>query len=621
MDTLRTSKSASTLEKSSSGVDIQDVTGKEASSVSKDYLDVNEGIVETADSSNEDNVSQYLDKDEDAPVITEHLEVPGPSKEEEKMDVDDDRGEQRAKSEEPKRKRKLSIESSYSRISLSKLGVMKKLREAKEKLKIPKFNFSKSDSKLDIPKKSNKESKKSNGKEHKKKVMDTYLAPKKNETPVYIHIPLKPPPGETDEFSYLEFEDPKAEPSTAPAPSTPVDKPEQENINDVQQPNGKEGVQFIILTAPSDDETLDNHGSPDTPASESSKKFFENVKLKDLKSLAKECVDEITPDMPIDSIIFEDVIQVEYVDEHNRSLGTTERSNILEVTQENLPNIEKQLSQRNLAKQLKKEIASSMDSLHKIARRNTLKKLKEQQKSKSNEALKQIIDAPKTSKEAPELTIPIPPVVKPVNKHNAIDIIEKVDEIKQEKPDELKKGVSDQTNKEKDGEGKIEESKEIKSDKPNGVRPEIEVEEKKEVQKSPDEKSGTRDKKEAMYDEEDGLKISETAVQMINEELAKEQLPKTNEEQLKAAAKVTSIKKKVSFKRRSKQEDPDGVYEDVRVTSDSKNVNGKEQQTKELKVIEPSQSMSVDEEKSYLDDKIIKATSLEEDYNKWSKVT
>lgn len=24
--------------------------------------------------------------------------------------------------------------------------------------------------------------------------------------PVYIHIPLKPPPGETDEFSHLEFE-------------------------------------------------------------------------------------------------------------------------------------------------------------------------------------------------------------------------------------------------------------------------------------------------------------------------------------------------------------------------------------------------------------------------------
>lgn len=30
-------------------------------------------------------------------------------------------------------------------------------------------------------------------------------------------------------------------------------------------------------------------------------------------------------------------------------------------------------------------------------------------------------------------------------------------------------------------------------------------------------------------------------------------------------------------------------------------------------------SMSVDEEKTYLDQKIVKDTSLEEDYNKWSK--
>lgn len=31
-------------------------------------------------------------------------------------------------------------------------------------------------------------------------------------------------------------------------------------------------------------------------------------------------------------------------------------------------------------------------------------------------------------------------------------------------------------------------------------------------------------------------------------------------------------------------------------------------------------SMSMDEEKAYLDQKIVKDTSLEEDYNKWSKV-
>lgn len=619
MDALRPSKSASVLEKSSSGVDIQEVTESKDMNNGKDYLEVSEGIVEAADSSNEDNVSQYLEKDEDPPIIIEHVETPGPSKEEEeKMDVD--REESRAKSEEPKRKRKLSIESSYSRISLSKLGVMKKLREAKEKIKLPKFSFSKSESKLDIPKKPKKD--KSNEKEGKKKItLDSYLTPKKNDEPVYIHIPLKPPPGQTDEFSYLEFEEQKPQSSsTSPSGNTTSndqEKPTEEKSGDKNEEQQKEGLQFIILTPPSDDETLDaNATSPGTPASESGKKFFNTTKLKDLKTLAKECVGEITPDMPIEGIFFEDVIQVEYVDEQNRPIGTTERSNVLEITEANLPTLEKQLSQRNLAKELEKEIASSMDSLHKIARKNTLKKLKEEKKSKSNEALRKSSVKPKKTQEAPELSGPPPDIVKPVaevKEAPAKITFEKVAKSAILRAQENLKGKVA----ENPPESKLQ-------------KPEVVTSEKKETQKPAEEKISkpqeekprpTDTTKSPMYDEEDGLKLSETAVQMINEELAKEQLPKTDEEQLRTAAKNNSIKKKVSFKRRSKQEDPHGVYEDVRVTSDNKKVDGKEQQTKELKMMDQSQSMSVDEEKTYLDDKIIKTTSLEEDYHKWSKST
>ncbi|KAI4471304.1 hypothetical protein MML48_1g02276 [Holotrichia oblita] len=598
MDTLKPSKSASTLEKSGSGVNIQDITDKSVNN-GKDYLEVHEGIVDAPDSSNEDNVSQYLDKDDDPPVIVEHLEIPGPSKVEEKMDVDDDKQGERAKSEEPKRKRKLSIESSYSRISLSKLGVMKKLREAKEKLKLPKFSFSKSESKLDIPKQSKeRERKKSNSREAAKKTLQAYLEPKKDNAPVYIHIPLKPPPGETDEFSYLEFEEKK--PDAPSAPTINVDKQDAEKTTDAE-PTDEPGVQFIILTAPSDDETLNN---PDTPSTGTTKKFLENVTLKDLQSLPQECIDKISPDMPIDGIIFEDVVQVKYFDEYNRPIGTTETSKIHEVTEGNLPKLEKKLSQRNLAKELEKEIASSMDSLQKIARQNTLKKLKEDHKSRSSEALRKLDNGKqRTTQEAPELTS--------VSKASA-DELPKASKVERAKSEKIKRSKP-----EKSGEPKPGKSDESKTD---NAKLQIAKEEKKEIPKSSSEEPQAADKK-VMYDEEDGLKLSEAAVKMINEELAKEQLPKTDEEQLKAAAKTDPAKKKVSFKRRSKQEDPHGVYEDVQVTSDSKKVDGKEQQTKELKVIEPSQSMSVDEEKSYLDDKIMKMTSLEEDYNKWSKIT
>lgn len=186
------------------------------------------------------------------------------------------RGE-RAKSEEPTRKRKHSIESSYSRISLSKLAILKKLRDAKEKVKIPKFSFRKH--RDEIAKKKSEEEKAEKERKKKEKRKEEYER-LHTSTPTYIHIPLKPPPGETDEFSYLEFEK-----------KTEIPTPDEENeVCSIPDSTDMTGVQFIVLTPPSDDEILSDHTMPETPSE--SEKFFDNTKIEELKTLAKNAVDQ-----------------------------------------------------------------------------------------------------------------------------------------------------------------------------------------------------------------------------------------------------------------------------------------------------------------------------------------
>ncbi|XP_057652601.1 titin [Diorhabda carinulata] len=176
----------------------------------------------------------------------------------------------RSKSAEPERKRKLSLESSYSRKSLSKLGILKKLRDAKDKIK-DKFTraSSKKDVKVEEPVKIEQKQKN--------------LKPQKEVKPVYIHIPLKPPDGTTDEFSQLENESRSEIQRTETTSSTP-DSPDKLRGD----------VQFIILTAPSDDEVLDYNSSdvPETPSSEN--KVFFPSKVHELKEIAKGAVDQIT---------------------------------------------------------------------------------------------------------------------------------------------------------------------------------------------------------------------------------------------------------------------------------------------------------------------------------------
>lgn len=246
--------------------------------------------LESAESS--DNVSQYLDKEETANEKAEETKMEE-DKPEELKPVEEQPAEVvagsstnngrsgRAKSEEPKRKRKLSIDSSYSRISLSKLAVLKKLRDAKDKVKIPKFSFKKHKNDEEAQKKAAQENaEKESKKKQQRKEEYERLHPNK---PVYIHIPLKPPPGETDEFSYLEFEEKKDA-----APTTTKETEEQPAASSPDSPDVT-CVQFIVLTPPSDDEILNDPAIPETPSE--SEKFFDSTKIDELKTLAKNAVD------------------------------------------------------------------------------------------------------------------------------------------------------------------------------------------------------------------------------------------------------------------------------------------------------------------------------------------
>ncbi|XP_050294731.1 titin isoform X2 [Anthonomus grandis grandis] len=217
--------------------------------------------------------------------------------------------QERSKSAEPQIKRRPSIDSGYSRKSTSKLALMKKLRDAGEKLKDAggrirsalsldnlKKKFSKEDeekvkSKQEVETCKPKRPKFGKPSLEKRPTSVVKLgqldAPKKPVEPVYIHIPLKPPEGQTDAFSHLANE-PLSEISAEP-------KEERSDSLDSTSPisPNKDGIQFIFLTPPSDDEILDKEPDiPETPSSSSDDIMF----FGSLKKLAKDAVDQVSPE-------------------------------------------------------------------------------------------------------------------------------------------------------------------------------------------------------------------------------------------------------------------------------------------------------------------------------------
>lgn len=634
MDAFRRSrsKSNSTLGKSDAGVVIEDVTDVENDGTKweeEEEKAKSESVIELADSSGDDNVSQYLDKEivtsgkSDCLSSIEEVDKPECSKLNQILEDEPETGGRRvrAKSEEPKRKRKHSVESSYSRISLSRLGMMKRLKEAKEKIKLPKLpklpSFKKSDkpdlknvkdgedamvakelkdskskdSTLKLLKSKDSKSKEIKPKESKSKIAkskDSMTKDSKKETkikqqeqeeakPVYIHIPLKPPPGETDEFSKYAME----------VDETMAEKKEEESEVEAtnEETNAKAGgPQLIILTAPSDDEILDEPPIPDTP-SECDRSFdkerYEELK-EELKNFAKDVIEEISP-----------------------SRETTPSRDV-KKSKENIAKQENITKVENAANQFDERV--TQQGMEKNVGENDIKEITEEKfevvkeveisiDNKEIENTQEIKEIKKEENIAKELQSKLEELIAKneiTKDEKSSEVIEVDGKIRKKK---LSKKKSSSDKKEKKDDDKNIDDKNVKELKNNGNKPTSHIEER------------------MMFDEEDGLKLSETAVALINEEMKKESMEKES----CVKPETPKTKKKVSFKRKSKATS-EHEYEEIKEPPSGKEDGQNESCKKNVASLEKSQTMSQDDEKSYLDEKIIKTTSLEEDYNRWSKI-
>ncbi|XP_065162042.1 titin isoform X2 [Atheta coriaria] len=434
----------------------------------------------------------------------EVLDSPGSSKDAEKSET---LRSQRAKSEEPGRKRKHSIESSYSRVSkysLSPQGIMKKIKEAKEKIKSSKF-FSKSESKL-----TKKPKTEQSIVVEKKEKKDT-IKPKKVEGPLYIHIPLKPPPGETDEFSHLEFEDQ----GTTARKVSPIAEEKKESADEAPETPTEtgSGVQLIILTAPSDDEILDTPAVPETP-SEPENGFFETKRMDELKKIATDVVDKYSPETKRKT--FTSVKEEEEEDQGKKAAVVEEK----EVKKVEEPVIVE-----------KPPVAPSEDTGVKKKKKKVVKKDKSKDKPKEEEKL---IETQKTDDD------------------------------------------------------KIQEQKEQK----------------------------TIPATKLSIDEEDGLKTEMVIAQIIDDDVKESDLSEKGQSKEKVKESPL-LKKKVSFKRRSK-EDSDGIYEDVLVTSEP--VQKEEKTPSSPTPRTPTPSQLHDEKIAKMHEERTKGMTVAEEYQYWSKL-
>ncbi|XP_044270357.1 titin homolog isoform X2 [Tribolium madens] len=648
MEAMSKSKSSSPLPKPSETLDIKEITEEtnnlipepsgyivitEVPSDSESHSkNITEGSVtiedvgepettnlESAESS--DNISQYLDKEE---VVDP---VPTSTK------IEENGRQERAKSEEPKRKRKLSIDSSYSRKSLSKLAIMKKLKEAKDKIKVPKLSLPKS---LKQP-----PEKSTNKPETKPKDVSKLLKPDPNLKPVYIHIPLKPPEGETDEFSYLEFGEKKPEPPKI------EEKPQEE-------------IPKIEIEASFNEERRFS-GDPD------------------------------------DIVAFE-ILKTETIDlDHANKNGLSGGSDYLIIQQDDdaksenmiiiMPGEESSTSQgqspsRQGSRKIRAKSAEperkrrlSVDSSSSLSKLSIMQKLKEfklpklslsrsgskkgQEKKTEPKEIKDTkpeVKKVEPSSGAPKyIHIPLKPPPGHTDEFSHLEFEEKkeiqledppkvedpskVEESSVESPtspktegvqfifltppsdDEVLKEpeIPETPSSETSDESRLTELKKLAKDAVEKVSPESQKKVLQPVEEEADSKSLEEEKSEKMVvDEEDGLKLTESAMALQEQNIKAKEVAEVSE--LKSSLKTPEspvLKKKVSFKRRSRDDSKDTDYEEVQAPE--KDEAGEK---KKLDVLENNQSMSVDEEKSYLDEeKIIKSTSLEEDYNRWSKLS
>lgn len=615
----------------------------ECSVIIKDIEDPEISNFESAESS--DNISQYLDREE---TVIEDNDSP---KEKQTIEKNVDNGKQRAKSEEPKQKRKLSIDSSYSRKSLSKLAFLKKIKQAKNKIKVPTLG------KI-LPQTSNKFVKIDEPcQTSKSKPVSSYDP---NAKPVYIHIPLKPPEGQVDKYSYLEYEDKKFE-AIVPEVSKEsekikVTKSNENNPDEIvafeivktesidfenATKNGLQSGNDYLIIQQDDDAKSENiiimmpsneHSSPTISRTSSKKSLSSRQESKRIR--AKSAEPEKKFKLSLESIdsrrsLSKLSIIKKIKDAKNKlkfSKFTLSRSNSKKESKKLEPIIPQEATKKNEAKNTilqyihiplkppegEKDEFSYLEFEEKGEKSTTSRELVKDDQSSvesplsvQNDDVQFIFLTPPSDDEIlnqPEIPETPSSEAKPFFASRVYELRKIAQDAIDETSSQLKEKHL-QPVEEEDGSGS---SKTLNINNITGSKnvtfEEITTEENPES---------------TVIDEEDGLKLTESAVASQEQNIKSK---KILESDLKSDLKSDSpvLKKRVSFKRRSRNESKDDDYEDIQAPPEE--IETKISNSKII-YLETTQSMSVDEEKSYLDDKkIIKDTSLEEDYNRWSKL-
>ncbi|KAB0796249.1 hypothetical protein PPYR_10310 [Photinus pyralis] len=726
MDAFRRSRSTSTLGKS----ETQEVTDVEMIQKSEHELHTDDEHLEDKENMSDTNLQK-------ASVSTDRdtLDVP----------VSAVNGN-RARSEEPYKKRRLSVDSSYSRISLPKLRIMDRLKTAKSRLKVPKFS-------------KRARSEESALQETKKQKTVTAGAPKKekmqtikDESPVYIHIPLKPPPGETDEYSKYECESLKQSPmGSLINVSSPDEKKRKTSLLDLltqiklvhdqhvarrASQTSVELTKTIKMKLDSDSDVfieevteeilIEGQGESVPPTVEieesvsTARSEFEDSMRSDKVTIEEVAEDEkkSVPDVAEDSSVDDNISQCLDKDDKGEvgpsTIKVQEKQTLSDHTPdpERLRKLEATLSKwkkavptqghlelppketlpvRARSEEPKRKRRPSIDSSHsrkslsKLAFMKKLKQAKEKirlpnfpsfskfdRKSKPRQEKAEVVQKPEEKSKRSQTAGPEKPVyihiplklppgesdefshleseaveeTRPIEKTDQ-EVVEEAETPEPDTPDdniqliiltppsddEILDSAGPETPCETDqkffGSLKIEDLKTLAKHAVDTVYPDVKpLETVSEVEDNPEEDPELEEQKgvlqlkhQILVDEEDGLKLSEVAIAMINEELEKEYHQQALG--LKSIIKTETspvLKKKVSFKRKSKTESGEPIYEDVKLnTPDIKAPEASVVGHSVVIPLESFQSMSVDEEKSYLDKQIMKTTSLEDDYNKWSK--
>nr|CAI5840717.1 unnamed protein product [Callosobruchus analis] len=698
--------------------------GKSTSTVGdRSYLTISEMTTESEREGSVERIDttlQIVSEPEDEPeesgaasaansVLIEECDGKGDEKEKERMPPKKENVENMEVPDDPsKRKRKISAESNYSKISQTKSAIIRKLKETKDKIKVPKVpKISLPISKVKRP--TAKKSKNSPPTIKKETQKSTIPSPSKtNQTPVYIHIPLKPPPGEIDEFSHLEFESKEA--AKKEEKKAGGFKALLKNLKQLQELEAKEdakkGVDF------KEEQSKDLTGDGEKTKAVLDKELLKEIEITEVKStpVIREVViiptdeEKAKKDDDTKEETETTMEKVEIIEEQDKENVVLETEETKEAAEEDIfddlfrkssfkkeaPSTSRMVRSKSVEPEKKRKLSlESSYSRKSLSRLGIMKRLKDtSEKIKSTFSRSGSKKKPKPTETSTKVPAKKAKDLKPQKPVDPVYIHiplrpqegEKDDASQDTKKEEVKESETPETpdslQSPEEPSGNVQliiltapsddevldynssdvpetPSSETKSffesktelaklakDAADTVKKLEPVKEENGSEKSLEDEDKTKEKAnrkedigEKVVDVEDGLsetKIikAESLSQLpIPPEVPAAEITAATEAELKSSIKggfgSPVMKKKVSFKRRSKSS-KDSSYEDVQAPVEKEKKedsgNGKDKDNVEkIATLGPSQSMSVDEEKAYLEDKIVKHSSLEEDYSKWSK--